>query len=48
VARALIGQGVPAGRVTSATGGETNPVDTNATNQGQAENRRTDLVVTAK
>ena len=48
VARALIGQGIPAGRVTSATGGETNPVDTNATNQGQAENRRTDLVVTAK
>jgi outer membrane protein OmpA-like peptidoglycan-associated protein len=48
VAQALIAQGVPANRVTAASGGETNPVDTNATAQGQAENRRTDLVVTAK
>jgi outer membrane protein OmpA-like peptidoglycan-associated protein len=48
VARALIAQGIPANRVTAATGGETNPVDSNATAQGQAENRRTDLVVTAK
>jgi outer membrane protein OmpA-like peptidoglycan-associated protein len=48
VAQALIGQGLAAGRVTAATGGETNPVDNNATAQGQAENRRTDLVVTAK
>ena len=48
VAQALIAQGVAANRVTAATGGESNPVDTNATAQGQAENRRTDLVVTAK
>lgn len=48
VAMALIKSGIPAGRVTAASGGETNPVDTNATAQGQAENRRTDLVVTAK
>jgi len=48
VARGLIAAGVDPSRVTAATGGETNPVDTNATAQGQAENRRTDLVVTAK
>ena len=48
VARALISQGLPANRVTAASGGETNPVDSNTTAQGQAENRRTDLVVTAK
>jgi outer membrane protein OmpA-like peptidoglycan-associated protein len=48
VARTLIGAGVAPNRVTAATGGESNPVDTNATAQGQAENRRTDLVVTAK
>jgi outer membrane protein OmpA-like peptidoglycan-associated protein len=48
VARALIANGIPANRVTAATGGETNPVDSNTTAQGQAENRRTDLVVTAK
>jgi outer membrane protein OmpA-like peptidoglycan-associated protein len=48
VARALIGAGVAANRVETATGGETNPVDTNATVQGQADNRRTDLVVTSK
>lgn len=48
VARALIAQGVPADRVTGASGGESNPVASNATTQGQAENRRTELVVTAK
>lgn len=48
VARAMIGAGVDASRVTSATGSETNPVDTNATPQGQAMNRRTDLVVVSK
>jgi outer membrane protein OmpA-like peptidoglycan-associated protein len=48
VAQALIAAGVPAARVTAVSGGEQNPVDTNATAQGQAENRRTDLVVTAK
>lgn len=48
VAQALIAAGVPASRVTAASGGESNPVDTNATGSGQAENRRTDLVVTAR
>ena len=48
VARALIAAGVQPARVTAASGGETNPVETNATAQGQAENRRTDLVVLAK
>lgn len=48
VARALIGAGVAANRVETATGGETNPVDSNATTPGQAQNRRTDIVVTAK
>jgi outer membrane protein OmpA-like peptidoglycan-associated protein len=48
VATALINAGVQPARVTAASGGESNPVDTNATTQGQAENRRTDLVVTAK
>lgn len=48
VARALIGAGVNSARVTSATGSESNPVDTNATPQGQAQNRRTDLVVVSK
>jgi flagellar motor protein MotB len=36
----------PAGR--SPEKNESNPVDTDATARGQAENRRTDLVVTAK
>lgn len=45
---ALTGAGVAANRVEAATGGETNPVDSNATAAGQNENRRTDLVVTAK
>ena len=48
VAKALAGLGVGADRVTTLTGGSTNPVDTNATAQGRAENRRTELVVTAK
>ena len=48
VAKALVAQGVDAGRVSTLTGGSSNPVDTNATPQGRAENRRTELVVTAK
>ena len=48
VAQALIAAGVPANRVSAVSGGETNPVDSNATASGQAENRRTDLVVTAR
>ncbi len=48
VAKALITQGVDAARVSTLTGGSSNPVDSNATPQGRAENRRTELVVTAK
>jgi outer membrane protein OmpA-like peptidoglycan-associated protein len=48
VAQALTGEGVVDARIESATGGETNPADTNATAQGQFDNRRTELVVLAK
>ena len=48
VAKALIAQGIAAERVTTATGGSSKPVDTNATTQGRAENRRTELAVIAK
>ena len=45
---ALTAKGVGKERVTARSGGEGNPADTNATAQGQFENRRTELVVTAK
>ena len=45
VKAALVAQGIDAGRIETATGGETDPVDTNATAPGRAENRRTELVV---
>ena len=48
VADALQAQGIPGDRVTTTTGGSSHPVDTNATIQGRAENRRTELVVLAK
>ena len=48
VAQALQAQGVAADRIKTATGGASNPVDTNATSQGRAENRRTELTVLAK
>lgn len=48
VASALNAKGVDSGRISTGTGGETNPVETNATQQGRFENRRTDLIVTAK
>ena len=48
VAAALKAQGVTADRIKTATGGSSNPVDTNASSQGRAENRRTELVVLAK
>lgn len=48
VKQALVGQGIDAGRVEAVTGGETDPVDTNATAGGRFENRRTELVVTAR
>lgn len=44
----LVAQGIDAGRIETVSGGETDPVDTNATASGQAENRRTELVVTSR
>ena len=48
VEKALAAEGVAADRMKTATGGSSNPVDTNANADGRAENRRTELVVTAK
>jgi len=45
VKAALVADGIAADRLDTASGGETNPVDTNATSAGQAENRRTELIV---
>lgn len=45
VKAALAAQGIDAGRLETASGGESNPVDTNATSVGRAENRRTELIV---
>lgn len=44
----LVAQGIDAARIATVSGGETDPVDTNATTAGQAENRRTELVVTSR
>lgn len=44
VKTALVAQGIDAGRIETASGGETTPADSNATTEGQAENRRTELV----
>lgn len=44
----LVAQGIDAARIETVSGGETDPVDTNATTAGQAENRRTELVVTSR
>ena len=48
VKRALVAKGINAARIETATGGETAPVDSNATPSGRAENRRTELVVTRR
>ena len=48
VAKALIDTGIDPKRVTTASGGDSNPVGSNATAGGQFENRRTELVVTSK
>lgn len=45
VKASLVASGIDAGRVETASGGESDPVDTNATAGGQAENRRTELVL---
>ena len=48
VKAALVREGIDAGRIATASGGESDPVGTNATAGGQAENRRTELVVTQR
>lgn len=48
VAKALEAKGIAADRIETATGGANDPAASNATSGGQAENRRTELVVTAK
>lgn len=45
VRSALTAAGVDARRIEALSGGETNPLDANATTGGLAENRRTELVV---
>ena len=48
VKEALVAKGIDAGRIETATGGDKDPVDTNGTAAGRAENRRTELVVTQR
>ena len=45
VKAALVADGIAATRLETASGGENDPVETNATAGGQAENRRTELIV---
>jgi outer membrane protein OmpA-like peptidoglycan-associated protein len=45
VANILIGSGVPAGRVSAYGLGMSQPVDTNATDAGRANNRRVEILV---
>ena len=48
VKAALVAQGIDGGRIDTASGGANDPVADNATASGQAENRRTELVVTSR
>jgi outer membrane protein OmpA-like peptidoglycan-associated protein len=48
VKAALVAQGIDAARIDTATGGERDPVDTNTTAGGRFQNRRTELIVTAR
>ena len=48
VRAALVDKGVAESRMSLATGGSKNPTASNASVEGRAENRRTELVVTAK
>ncbi len=48
VGAALTSAGIVAGRITTASGGDSNPVASNQTASGQFQNRRTELVVTTK
>ena len=45
VKAALTAKGIADARIATGSGGDADPVDTNATANGQAENRRTELVV---
>ena len=45
VKAALVSKGIDGGRIATGSGGDSDPVGTNATANGQAENRRTELVV---
>ena len=45
---ALVAKGIDAGRIETVSGGESDPVDTNATASGRFENRRTELAVTER
>ncbi len=48
VKAALVADGIDGARIDTATGGENDPVDTNATASGQAENRRTEVVALSR
>ncbi|MGI4880990.1 MAG: OmpA family protein [Janthinobacterium lividum] len=48
VKAALVTKGVADGRIATGSGGDASPVDSNATANGQAENRRTELVVVSR
>lgn len=48
VKAALVAKGVDGGRIDTASGGAAEPIDTNGTATGQAENRRTELVVVSR
>lgn len=48
VKAALVAKGIDGGRIDPVSGGENDPVGSNATATGQAENRRTELVVTQR
>lgn len=48
VKAALVAKGIDGTRIETATGGDSDPVDTNATASGQQRNRRTELVVTKR
>lgn len=48
VKAALVAKNIDASRIETVSGGENDPVDTNATAGGRFENRRTELVVTAR
>jgi outer membrane protein OmpA-like peptidoglycan-associated protein len=44
----LVAQGVDAAHIETVAGGESDPVNSNATASGQAKNRRTELIVTSR